>query len=133
MNALEIRNVTKTYPNFTLNHLDLTLPNGCIMGLIGENGAGKSTTIKLILDMIEKDSGTIRIFGADHEQNLSLTKQDLGVVLDEVGFPQCLNAKQMEKNLEVHLPKLGRGMYTDPFAVPFPSLSTNPSGNFPGA
>ena len=99
MNALEIRNVTKTYPNFTLNHLDLTLPNGCIMGLIGENGAGKSTTIKLILDMIEKDSGTIRIFGADHEQNLSLTKQDLGVVLDEVGFPQCLDAKQMEKIL----------------------------------
>ena len=52
MNALEIRNLTKSYPGFTLDNINLTLPSGCIMGLIGENGAGKSTTIKLILDMI---------------------------------------------------------------------------------
>lgn len=58
MNALEIRNLTKSYPGFTLDNINLTLPSGCIMGLIGENGAGKSTTIKLILDMIHKDSGT---------------------------------------------------------------------------
>ena len=48
MNALEIKNLTKSYPGFTLDNLNLTLPSGCIMGLIGENGAGKSTTIKLI-------------------------------------------------------------------------------------
>ena len=47
MNALEIRNLTKDYGEFTLDNLNLTLPCGCIMGLIGENGAGKSTTIKL--------------------------------------------------------------------------------------
>ena len=58
MNALEIKNLTKSYPDFTLDNLNLTLPSGCIMGLVGENGAGKSTTIKLILDMIHKDSGT---------------------------------------------------------------------------
>lgn len=56
MNALEIKNLTKSYPGFTLDNLNLTLPSGCIMGLIGENGAGKSTTIKLILNMIHKDS-----------------------------------------------------------------------------
>ncbi len=47
MNALEIRNLTKSYPGFTLDNINLTLPIGCIMGLIGENGAGKSTTINL--------------------------------------------------------------------------------------
>ncbi|MGN0335763.1 MAG: ABC transporter ATP-binding protein [Lachnospiraceae bacterium] len=97
MNALEIRNLTKQYDSFTLDHLNLTLPSGCIMGLIGENGAGKSTTIKLILDMIQRDDGSITILGKDNRDNLSLTKEDLGVVLDEAGFPACLNAGQIGK------------------------------------
>lgn len=95
MNALEIRNLTKSYPDFSLDHLSFTLPGGCILGLIGENGAGKSTTIRLILDMIHKDSGSVTIFGKDNGQNLALTKQDIGVVLDEVGIPGCLNARQV--------------------------------------
>lgn len=95
MNALEIKNLTKSFPGFTLDHLSLTLPNGCIMGLIGENGAGKSTTIKLILDMIHKDSGTITILGKDNADNIRLTKEDVGVVMDEVGIPECLTAKQV--------------------------------------
>ena len=66
MDALEIRDLTKSYKGFKLDGLDLTLPSGCIMGLIGENGAGKSTTIKLILDMIHKDAGTIKIYGKDN-------------------------------------------------------------------
>ncbi len=49
MNALEIINLTKRYPRFTLDHLNLPLPSGCIMGLVGENGAGKSTTSNLFL------------------------------------------------------------------------------------
>ncbi len=97
MNALEIRNLCKSYPGFTLDNLNLTLPSGCIMGLIGENGAGKSTTIKLILDMIHKDSGTITILGRDNEDNLRLTKEDLGVVMDNVGLPDCLNPRQVGK------------------------------------
>ena len=97
MNALEIKNVTKTYPGFTLDHLNLTLPSGCIMGLIGENGAGKSTTIKLILDMIHKDSGTITILGKDNGENIELTKEDIGVVMDEVGIPECLTVRQVGK------------------------------------
>lgn len=95
MNVLEIRNLTKAYPGFTLDNLNLTLPNGCIMGLIGENGAGKSTTIKLILDMIHKDSGKITIFGKDNSDNMELTKEDIGVVMDEVGIPECLTTKQV--------------------------------------
>ena len=97
MNALEIKNLTKFYPGFTLDNLSLTLPSGCILGLIGENGAGKSTTIKLILDMIHKDSGTITILGQDNADNLRLTKEDIGVVMDEVGIPECLTPKQVGK------------------------------------
>lgn len=97
MNALEIKNLTKKYANFTLDNLNLTLPSGCIMGLVGENGAGKSTTIKLILDMIQRDGGTVTILGKDNKDNIQLTKQDIGVVLDEVGIPECLNAKQVSK------------------------------------
>ena len=95
MNALEIRNLTKSYPGFKLDNLTLTLPKGCIMGLIGENGAGKSTTIKLILNMIHKDSGSITILGNDNSTNLELTKEDIGVVMDEVGIPECLTPKQV--------------------------------------
>jgi len=95
MNALEIRNLTKTYPGFMLDNLNLTLPSGCIMGLIGENGAGKSTTIKLILDMIHKDSGSITILGKDNTDSIELTKEDIGVVMDEVGIPECLTVKQV--------------------------------------
>ena len=97
MNALEIKNLTKSYPGFTLDHLNLTLPSGCIMGLIGENGAGKSTTIKLILNMIRKDSGSIAILGKDNRDGIELTKEDVGVVMDEVGIPECLNTKQVGK------------------------------------
>ena len=97
MNAIEIRNLTKEYKDFKLDLLDLTLPSGCIMGLIGENGAGKSTTIKLILDMIKKDGGSIKIFGKDSEDTVSLNKEDIGVVLDEVGIPECLTIKQIGK------------------------------------
>ena len=95
MNALEIKNLTKSYPGFTLDNLNLTLPSGCIMGLIGENGAGKSTTIKLILDMIHKDSGNIAILGKDNTDSIELTKEDIGVVMDEVGIPECLTVKQV--------------------------------------
>ncbi len=97
MNAIEIRGLCKAYKGFSLDHLDLTLPSGCIMGLIGENGAGKSTTMKLILDMINSDSGSITVFGEDHKKNSRLIKEDLGVVLEEAGLPTCLNAKQAGK------------------------------------
>lgn len=95
MNALEIKDLCKTFPGFTLDHVNLTLPAGCILGLVGENGAGKSTTIKLILDMLHKDSGSITILGRDNQDNIRLTKEDVGVVMDEVGIPECLNAKQV--------------------------------------
>ena len=97
MNAIEIKDLTKSYTGFTLSHLNLTLPSGCIMGLVGENGAGKSTTIKLILDILKKDNGSITILGKDNQDNMKCTKEEIGVVLAEVGFPECLTAIQVGK------------------------------------
>ncbi len=97
MNVLEIKDLTKSYKDFTLDHLTLSLPQGSIMGLVGENGAGKSTTIKLILDMIKKDSGTVTLFGKDNQDNMKLAKEDIGVVLDEVGISECLTPVQVGK------------------------------------
>lgn len=97
MNAIEIKDLCKNYPGFSLDHVNLTLPCGCILGLVGENGAGKSTTIRLILDMIARDSGTITLLGKDNRENIRLLKEDIGVVLDEVGIPACLNPKQVGK------------------------------------
>lgn len=97
MNALEIKNLTKKFPGFTLDNISFTLPSGCILGLVGENGAGKSTTIKLILDMLRKDDGSVKILGKDNADNISLIKEDVGVVMDEAGIPECLNARQVGK------------------------------------
>ena len=95
MNALELKQLEKRYDGFTLGPLDLTLPSGAILGLIGENGAGKTTTIKLILDMISRDGGTVSIFGKDNRAGFPLGKEDVGVVLDEVSFSECLTASEV--------------------------------------
>lgn len=95
MNALEIRDLTKSYGDFTLDHLNLTLPGGCILGLVGENGAGKTTTIRLILNAIRRDAGTVTILGKDNTQ--VEVKQELGVVMDDAGLPGELNPTQIGK------------------------------------
>lgn len=95
MNALEIAGLCKRYPDFTLDNLNLTLPSGCVMGLVGENGAGKSTTIKLILNMLRRDAGRVSVFGMDNLTDDRRIKEEVGVVLDDVGFPVCLTPRQI--------------------------------------
>lgn len=97
MNALELRGLEKHYKDFTLGPLDLTLPGGTICGLIGENGAGKSTTLRLILDVVQRDGGTVSILGRDNRENLVQTKEEIGVVMGSDGIPLCLNAVQVGK------------------------------------
>jgi ABC-2 type transport system ATP-binding protein len=93
MNALSINNLTKKYNGFTLDNVSFSLPQGCILGLIGENGAGKSTTIRSILGSIKYD-GSIEVLGQPISAEL---KNRIGVVLDEVGFPDKLNANDINK------------------------------------
>lgn len=93
MNALELKHLTKSFSDFRLDDLSLTLPSGCIMGLVGENGAGKSTVIRLILGALRADGGTVTILGRGPDQ-LPCVKQELGVVMDEAGIPGCLTARE---------------------------------------
>ena len=82
MNAIECRDLTKSYRGFTLDHVSFTLPTGCILGLVGENGAGKSTTLKLLMNALARDGGQVSLLGVDNQSPEFLqTKQDIGVVL----------------------------------------------------
>lgn len=97
MNAIEIKGLTKHYKDFSLENIDLTLPMGCILGLAGENGAGKSTTIRCILNSVQWDAGTITVLGRDNQTNFAETKEDIGVVLENVSFPNALTPTQVNK------------------------------------
>ena len=96
MNALEIKNISKTYKNFKLDDISFVLPCGHIMGLIGENGAGKSTIINCILDIIEKDSGSISVLGQKNDKNNVSLKENIGVVLDASEVYDNYTVKQVE-------------------------------------
>ena len=98
MNAIEIKGLTKRYKDFTLEGLDLTLPMGCVLGLVGANGAGKSTTIRLIMDAMERDGGTVEVLGVDNKsQEFQKVKEEVGVVLDETCVPEFITARQLGK------------------------------------
>ena len=98
MNAIEIKGLEKRYDGFRLGSFDLTLPSGCIMGLVGENGAGKSTTIKLIMNAIGRDAGEISVLGVDNRSaEFRDVKEDIGVVLDEAYFPEVMSARNVGK------------------------------------
>lgn len=93
--AINVKGLTKNYQNFSLNNIDLVVPKGYIVGLIGENGAGKSTTIKSILNIINKDCGSIEVLGLDHSKHELEIKQQIGIVFDESHFPDQLKAKDI--------------------------------------
>ena len=98
MNAIKIKGLTKTYPGFTLGPLDLVVPGGSVVGLIGENGAGKSTTIRLLLDLTRPEIGEISLLGRPVSE-LPTLKEEIGIVLDEPGLPAALTARQIGRVL----------------------------------
>ena len=88
MRLLEVEGLTKKYPKFTLKNVSFSLEQGRIMGLIGKNGAGKSTTLKSMLNMVCPDKGTIKMLGHDFRQDEESCKQNIGVVLGSIQFYQ---------------------------------------------
>jgi len=84
--ALELRGVRKTYPGFALKDVSFTLPRGYIGGLIGPNGSGKTTIIKLIMNLIRREAGDIRVFGLDNRTAEVEVKSRIGFVYDVPGF-----------------------------------------------
>lgn len=94
-NAIEISHLTKDYGSFRLDDVSLAVPGGTILGLIGENGAGKTTIIKCILNLMGTDGGQIKVFGLDHAADERAVKELVGVVLDECPFHPMLTAGQV--------------------------------------
>ena len=95
-NALELWHVSRRLGDFELRDVNLTLPKGCILGLVGENGAGKSTTIRLLTGELWPDSGTVSVLDAEPGgPDFRAVKERLGVVLDDAWFPEILNARQV--------------------------------------
>ena len=100
-NIIEIKNLKKKYDDkFELGEIDIEIPKGVIVGLIGENGAGKTTLIKSMLNIIKIDSGEIKIFGKDYKKEEKEIKEDIGVVLDNMFFPELLNAKDINNAMK---------------------------------
>ena len=110
-NALEVSHLTKDYGSFKLDDVSFTVPGGTIMGLIGENGAGKSTTIKCILNLVRRDGGEIQVLGLDNLRDEQAVKAQVGVVLDETTFHDGLTAPQVGKILSKLYPNWDAALY----------------------
>ncbi|MFQ9955405.1 MAG: ABC transporter ATP-binding protein [Clostridium sp.] len=95
-NALVVNNLTKKYRDFALDKVSFSVPCGTIVGLIGENGAGKSTTINAILGLINYDSGNIELLGKQDTQDDSVRNQ-IGVVFDGNNYPDVLSAQKLNR------------------------------------
>ena len=100
-NLLEIENLSKSFGNkVVLRDVSFNVPSGSIVGFIGDNGAGKSTTFKTVLELISKDSGTVKIFGEENINKDAKIKEKIGVVFDAMNLPAHLTIKQLNKVFE---------------------------------
>lgn len=98
--ALKITNITKKYDDFLLDKVSFNVPKGNIVGLIGENGAGKSTTLNSILDIIERDSGDVFILDSEKNKISNATREKIGVVFDGNNFPEDLTPQKLNNVLK---------------------------------
>ena len=112
MNAIKLSHINKSFGDFAIRDLNLTVPSGTICGLVGENGAGKSTTIRLLMGVLRPDSGTASVLGADvSSPEFRDVKEDVGAVLDEAYFPESLNAVQVGKIMAATYRRWDQGLY----------------------
>ena len=107
---LSLKNLQKNYPGFSLD-VSMEVEEGQITGLIGANGAGKSTTFKVILGLVHPDAGEIRLFNKDMEQISQKEKADIGATLSDSGFSNCLTVKQIVHILTETYEKFDREMF----------------------
>jgi ABC-2 type transport system ATP-binding protein len=94
-NVIEFKNVVKDYGDFKLDSISFVVPEGSVCGFIGQNGAGKTTAISLLLDLIRRDAGEVYLFGEPVDEKHAYLREDVGVVFDEMGFHEFLTPKQI--------------------------------------
>lgn len=126
-NNIFVKDLIKTFPDFTLGPVSFQVPKGRIVGFIGENGAGKSTTINLILNELKKDGGEITIFGENY--TLPSLKEDIGVVFDECSFHDVFTAENIEKILSGVYKSWDTNLYHQ-YLKRFQLPSAKPIGSF---
>lgn len=112
-NTLEISNLSKSYKDFQLKNISFNLPTGYIMGLIGPNGAGKTTIIKTIMNLVMKQSGEIKLFGMDHQNEEVQVKQRIGFVYDTPNFYSHLNLKKLKNVVAPFYQKWDDAVFSD--------------------
>lgn len=96
-NVIELKGVQKSFDGFQLKDFSLTVKKGFVTGFIGGNGVGKSTTIKLIMNLLQPDSGTVSVFGLNYEEHEKEIKQRIGFVFDENIFYEHITLAEMKK------------------------------------
>ncbi|KGP91221.1 sodium ABC transporter ATP-binding protein [Pontibacillus chungwhensis BH030062] len=94
--VVELNNVSKSFKGFTLKDFSLTVRKGFVHGFIGGNGVGKSTTIKLIMNLLEPDRGEVSVFGLSYKDHEKEIKQRIGFVYDEFVFYEHLSLAEMK-------------------------------------
>lgn len=104
---LEMKNIVKRYGDFCLN-LSLSVEEGCITGLIGRNGAGKSTAFKAVFDIVRPDAGEIRVFGKDSGELTQEDRQEMAAVFSNSGFSGQLAVKNIVPVMEELYPRFDR-------------------------
>lgn len=95
-NIIEVKNLVKRYPSFSLNYISFSLPEGSVSGFIGANGAGKTTTIRSILNLARKDAGEVKIFGLHADEHEQEIKDRIGIIMDDGYFYNDLSMKDMK-------------------------------------
>ena len=121
-NVIEVEGLCKRYDGFAIENLNLSIPQGGIMGFIGANGAGKTTTIYSILNIIPVDAGRIQIFGKDYKKDEQEIKQDIGVVFDEMGYHEIMTPLQisrMMKSIYHNWSETEFAKYLERFGLPY--------------
>ncbi|PRA08587.1 MULTISPECIES: ABC transporter ATP-binding protein [unclassified Paenibacillus] len=113
MNAIELRNVTKTYPLFKVDNVSLDVKKGYITGLIGPNGAGKSTLIKMITGLIQPDKGSLKTLGSEMPNQEVDIKQRLGIVSDECFYYEHLTIREMTQMIAPFYTKWDNKAFND--------------------
>ena len=86
MNALTVKGLCKRYPAFSLENVNFSVPEGAVMGFIGRNGAGKSTTLKALLGLVHPDAGEVTVLGKSFREEERYIKERIGVVLGGIDF-----------------------------------------------
>lgn len=111
MNAIEIKNLKKDFNTFSLKIEDLKIPQGFVTGFIGPNGSGKTTTIKLIMNMLKKDSGSIRLFGKEYKSDDLSLKEQIGYVGDFSGYLHESKLKRIKNSIAIFYKNWDENLY----------------------